>query len=418
MEIILNWFNRLSKTQKILFFSVVVTFVGSIIIPFIVGGKNTIIKEDKNIQTVTHNFGVMIQGDDSTVEIHPDSPETKRKLDVIVELLKQQGKLDVIVELLKQQALNTPPSSQEEASIRQQIENLLLSTNKQKQEASKQLEKGNILEAIDILKTLDKEQSQHLAKQKQQAVDTKLQLSALLSYTDPETAKQLLAEVVKLEPHHPVGLNRYGLLLMRMGEVEKAVEVFETLLLSEEKSLKGVALGNLGVAYADLGEVERAIEYYEQALKISRDIQDRQGEGGALGNLGVAYADLGEVERAIEYHEQALSIHREVKNRQGEGNAFVNLGGAYHRLGEVERAIEYHEQALKISRDIQDRQGEGGALGNLGVAYADLGEVERAIEYFEQALSIHRDIKNRQGEGKYPRQSGFGLSFRRGRASH
>ena len=223
----------------------------------------------------------MIQGDDPTVEIHPDSPETQRKLDVIVELLKQQalntppapqeeaskqlekgnipGAIDILKTLdkkqsqhlakQKQQALNTPPSSQEEASIRQQIENLLLSTNKQKQEASKQLEKGNILEAIDILKTLDKEQSQHLAKQKQQAVDTKLQLSALLSYTDPETAKQLLAEVVKLEPHHPVGLNRYGLLLMRMGEVEKAVEVFETLLLSEEKHLKGVALGNLGLAF-------------------------------------------------------------------------------------------------------------------------------------------------------------------------
>ena len=321
MEIILNWFNRLSKTQKILFFSVVVTFVGSIIIPFIVGGKNT--------QTVTHNRGVMIQGDDSTVEIHPDSPETqrkldetKRKLDVIVELLKQQalntppapqeeaskqlekgnilGAIDILKTLdkeqsqhlakQKQQALNTPPSSQEEASIRQQIENLLLSTNKQKQEASKQLEKGNILEAIDILKTLDKEQSQHLAKQKQQAVDTKLQLSALLSYTDPETAKQLLAEVVKLEPHHPVGLNRYGLLLMRMGEVEKAVEVFETLLLSEEKHLKGVALGNLGLAYADLGEVERAIEYHEQALSIHREVKNRQGEGSALGNLGLAYA--------------------------------------------------------------------------------------------------------------------------------
>ena len=337
-----------------------------------------------------------------TVEIHPDSPETQRKLDVIVELLKQQalntppapqeeaskqlekgnilGAIDILKTLdkeqsqhlakQKQQALNTPPSSQEEASIRQQIENLLLSTNKQKQEASKQLEKGNILEAIDILKTLDKEQSQHLAKQKQQAVDTKLQLSALLSYTDPETAKQLLAEVVKLEPHHPVGLNRYGLLLMRMGEVEKAVEVFETLLLSEEKHLKGVALGNLGLVYADLGEVERAIEYHEQALSIHREVKNRQGEGNALGNLGLAYYRLGEVERAIEYHEQALKISRDIQDRQGEGTALGNLGGAYYRLGEVERAIEYHEQALKISREVKNRQGEGNALGNLGLAYA------------------------------------------------
>ena len=41
--------------------------------------------------------------------------------------------------------------------------------------------------------------------------------------------------------------------------------------------MEGVHLGNLGNAYADLGEPRKAIEYYEQALKIAREIGDRQG---------------------------------------------------------------------------------------------------------------------------------------------
>ncbi len=44
--------------------------------------------------------------------------------------------------------------------------------------------------------------------------------------------------------------------------------------------------------YRVLGQVDQAIEYYEQALVISREIGDRQGEGADLGNLGRAYRAL------------------------------------------------------------------------------------------------------------------------------
>ncbi|WXT99576.1 MAG: hypothetical protein Ctma_0276 [Catillopecten margaritatus gill symbiont] len=60
------------------------------------------------------------------------------------------------------------------------------------------------------------------------------------------------------------------------------------------------------MAYARLGKVDKAIEYYQQALEISREIKDRQGEGNRLGNLGLAYARLGKVDKAIEYYQQAL----------------------------------------------------------------------------------------------------------------
>jgi tetratricopeptide (TPR) repeat protein len=36
-----------------------------------------------------------------------------------------------------------------------------------------------------------------------------------------------------------------------------------------------------------LGQYEKAIEHYNQALAISREIGDRQGEGNRLGNLGM-----------------------------------------------------------------------------------------------------------------------------------
>ena len=198
-------------------------------------------------------------------------------------------------------------------------------------------------------------------------------------------------------------LGTLGLAHYRLAEVEKSISYYEqALAISREigdRQGESNSLGSLGNAYASLGEVEKAISCHEQALVISREIGDRQGEGSDLGNLGNAYASLGEVEKSISYDEQALVISREIGDHQGEGNHLGSLGNAYLRLGEVEKAISYHEQALVIFREIGRRRGEGNSLGNLGTAYLRLGEVKKAISYLEQALVISREIGDRRGEG-------------------
>jgi tetratricopeptide (TPR) repeat protein len=105
-----------------------------------------------------------------------------------------------------------------------------------------------------------------------------------------------------------------------------------------------------------------------------------------LGNLGNAYSHLGEPRKAIEYHEQALKISREIDNKRGEGADLGNLGSVYSQLGKKRRAIEYYEQALKISREVGDRRSEGIYLGNLGLTYSDLGEIRKAIEFLKKPL--------------------------------
>lgn len=202
---------------------------------------------------------------------------------------------------------------------------------------------------------------------------------------------------------HSSVLGNLGIAFCNLGEVQKAIEYYEQVLVIAEKiedrQSEGTALGSLGSAYSDQDEVEKAIKYHEQALGIAREIGDRRGEGAELGSLGVAYSDLGQMEKAIEYLEQALGIAREIGDRQNEGAWLGNLGLIYYSLGEVEKAIEYHEQALVIAREIGGRLNEGVELGNLGLAYSDLGEVEKAIEHYEQALVIAREIGDRKNEG-------------------
>ncbi len=188
-----------------------------------------------------------------------------------------------------------------------------------------------------------------------------------------------------------------------MGQYQKAIKSYEQALsiTQEQKNRQGEGawLGNLGNCYLNLGQTARAIDFYEQALAIAREIGDRLGEGNHLGNLGSCYTNLGQTARAIDFYEQALAIARETGDRPGEGTHLGNLGNRYADLGQTARAIDFYEQALVIDREVGHRKGEGIRLGNLGTCYADLGQTARASDFCEQALAIAREIGDRPGEG-------------------
>jgi tetratricopeptide (TPR) repeat protein len=192
------------------------------------------------------------------------------------------------------------------------------------------------------------------------------------------------------------------ILNLRLHPREKIKWLIVTLnaacLLNDRKN-EAHALGSLGLAYESLGEIDKAVEFYEKVLLIFRELGDRPGEGLTLSNLGSAYAKLKELRKAIVFQEQYLAIARELSDRRGEGHALGKLGLAYAKLREHRKAIEFYEQRLEIAHELGDRQGEGSGLGNLGLAYFAIGEVNRAIEFYEKRLEIARELGDQQGEG-------------------
>ena len=138
--------------------------------------------------------------------------------------------------------------------------------------------------------------------------------------------------------------------------------------------------GNNDDANVNCKDFQDALDCRERDLKISREVEGRQGKGRAYCNLGNAYDSLGDFQKATEYHEQNLKISKEVGDRAGEGKAYCNLGNAYDSNGDFQKAIEYHERDLKISKEVGDKAGEGRAYCNLGNAYDSNGDFQKAIE--------------------------------------
>jgi tetratricopeptide (TPR) repeat protein len=199
-------------------------------------------------------------------------------------------------------------------------------------------------------------------------------------------------------------LNSLGLAYLHLGEVNSAIEFFNSSLDILSKAgdgrARGEVLSNLGHAYANLGAPSLAIDYSDQALSIARENQDFRNEGIALCNLGQSFYLMREFSRAIRFYEESLEISRKIGYLPGENLVLNYLGETYALLNKLEQAIEYYEQALIIARDINDRHGERDALRNLGQAYHDLDQVHHAIKLYEAALNIAREIGDRLVEAE------------------
>ena len=194
------------------------------------------------------------------------------------------------------------------------------------------------------------------------------------------------------------GLNYY-----RLGEFDKAIEFYQQALRIakevENKDLEGKAYMNLGNACRSLGDSEKAIKFHQQALNISKEVGNKDSEGSVYVSLGCAFHSLGDFKTAIELHQQALSISKEVGNKYLEGSVYGSLGCAYNSLGDFKTAIKFHQQALSISKEVGNIDSEGSAYTNLGKAYHSLCDFKTAIELHQQALSIIKEVGNKDLEG-------------------
>ena len=149
---------------------------------------------------------------------------------------------------------------------------------------------------------------------------------------------------------------------------------------------------NLGRLFDLLGEHDKAQEHLEKALRISKEICNRNLEASCYANLGAFFLSLGKYPRADKYLVQALAIAKEIGDKHGEAAVYSNFGRISHHLHDYEKAQEYHKKALAIYEEIGDRDGEVVEYASLGVCFQSLGVYNVAEKYIKRAILISKNI--------------------------
>ncbi len=230
-----------------------------------------------------------------------------------------------------------------------------------------------------------------------------------------------------------------GLILIRLGRLEEAVENCKRSLLIYEElgDLLGQAQAhnNLAMAYYDQDAWELAAEHYRAAMEIVSRIGYAEGQARVASNLGEIYLIQGNLDAAKEQYQKALEIVKRLGMLFGVALLHNNLGAAYARgeewdeaaahlkrsltlfeeigsgeilpelfrhlatvmlgQGRLEEALTYAERSLAYAQAHDMRLEEGSTWRVLGQVYRVQGELERAEETLAQALTIAQEARKR-----------------------
>jgi tetratricopeptide (TPR) repeat protein len=191
------------------------------------------------------------------------------------------------------------------------------------------------------------------------------------------------------------GWERLGSVLLKMGQTEKAQQVYEILLeQTTEESAKAPIYNQLGWVKYNQGEYTEAITFYEKALEIDKKTLPPNDPSLAISynNIGNVYQNMGDYSKALSSHEKALAIKQQSlpSNHPDLGGSYNNIGMVYDSMGDYPKALSSYEKALAIQQQSlpPNHPDLGMSYNNIGVVYKNMGDYSKARSFYERAVEI------------------------------
>lgn len=126
---------------------------------------------------------------------------------------------------------------------------------------------------------------------------------------DPQLC--ILTERFRDETEGLTGLDRIGRLLMRVGQLDEAEELYQTLLTQNltETDVEHY-YHQLDNIKNNQGEYSESVRFYEKALDIEeKNLPANHPElVTSYGNIGTVYNDMGEYKKALSFYGKAVDI--------------------------------------------------------------------------------------------------------------
>ena len=151
------------------------------------------------------------------------------------------------------------------------------------------------------------------------------------------------------------GWYRLGELLLKMGQSDKAQQVYEVLLeqASSDRE-KANIYHRLGYAKYNQGEYREAIKFYEKALEIYQKTLPANHPllATSYNNIGLVYSKMGDYSKALSYYEKDLEIQQKSRppNHPDLAGSYNDIGMVYGERGDYSKAISFHQRAVDIGQ--------------------------------------------------------------------
>ncbi|MEH0154268.1 tetratricopeptide repeat protein [Limibacter armeniacum] len=191
--------------------------------------------------------------------------------------------------------------------------------------------------------------------------------------------------------------NNMAVVYYRQGAYEKALKYYHVSLATKEndKSSQISTFNNIALIHNSLGQYDKAKEIYNKALKVVRELQNKQLEGDLLSNLGLISQNQGDYIKALEEHLQSLRIRKELGDEEGMGISYHNVALVHQVMENFEDAIFNFDRSISLKRKSNDENGLAQSYIGLAAIHMQVKDFEKAINYFEKGKEIDLRLGNK-----------------------
>lgn len=197
---------------------------------------------------------------------------------------------------------------------------------------------------------------------------------ALANIGRVKRAISLLQKSVTIDSTNPQAYMLLGRLLFRNGDIEKAIETYETAL---SVGIRGSYLTN------ELQKMRELIRRLEQGDGLDQVAEPRKF-AKILAMSGNVLASEGLLDRAVEKYRLALSADQEY------AQAYVKLGHALRQLGQfVEAEHQFH-----LAKESPSPYVQALAYDGLGAVNKQKGNLANAISMYNEAIRLNPKYAN------------------------
>jgi tetratricopeptide (TPR) repeat protein len=215
----------------------------------------------------------------------------------------------------------------------------------------------------------------------------------LTNNTDED--RRALTDYIRERTDGSTGWDRLGQLLLKVGQPEKAQQVYEILIKeATEESRKGTIYHRLGSAKYHQGKYQEAIKLYEEALAIRKRTlpSDHPDLAMSYNNIGNVYSTMRMYPKALVSHEKALEIRQQSlpPNHPDLAMSYDSIGSVIYCMNEYSQALPSHKKALKIRQQSLPPNHPDLAMSYnyIGMVYKKKGDYSKALSFCEEAVKI------------------------------
>ncbi|CAF0841786.1 unnamed protein product [Adineta steineri] len=224
--------------------------------------------------------------------------------------------------------------------------------------------------------------------------DRLFQVELTLTSEDDKDLRSL-TDCITEETKRLSGWDRLALLLVKLGQSEKAHEVYE-ILLNRTTDKNEKARLHEKIASMKKNQYGCILEKANDAKNhLNRQLSLPLTHFSSVESCvktGTVYYNMREYSKALLHYKTAFEIQQQLlpSNHPDLGMSYNNIGNIYNKKGNYLEALLYYENALKIQEKSlpPDHLDLGISYHNIGTVYRNMRDYMQASEFFARAVNI------------------------------